>query len=303
MPDAAIVVVNFGSHRLLDRNLAGVGSTARVVVVDNFSDAGERVAVTSLARSRGWELVAMAGNPGFGAGVNAGVRHAVAGGARTLLVLNPDAIVDAATVRALAEHVSERPDELVSPRIVDSTGATWFAGSEIVLRTGYLQHLHGGPPGAEVQAWLSAACLAMSATAFDRLDGFDERYFLYWEDVDLSFRAAALGLGLVVRDDLSAVHDEGGTHGRSYEPSTPAKSALYYRWNARNRLVFAARNLPTRLLVGWLLATPAQSWQILLRGGRRQLVQSPRPLAAITAGSAAGIGVALRELLRRMVRR
>lgn len=298
-PRAAAVVVNYGSHRLLDRNLGGLSAAVRVVVVDNYSGAAERAAVTALAAERGWELVTPDANTGFGVGVNLGAARAAELGASALLLVNPDAVVDAATASALVEHVRAHPDDLVTPRIVDSAGVVWFAGSEIELRTGFLR-LPGASAETAVQPWLSAACLAVSTPLFDRLGGFATDYFLYWEDVDLSFRAAAAGATLVVRHDLTAVHDEGGTHDTS---AGPAKSPLYYRWNARNRLLFAARNLPTRLLLRWLLATPAQSWQILLRGGRRQLVQSPRPLLAIVRGSLGGIGVAVGELARRAAAR
>jgi hypothetical protein len=64
-------------------------------------------------------------------------------------------------------------------------------------------------------------------------------------------------------------------------------------------LLFAAQHLPTRSLVRWILLTPRESWQVLLRGGRRQLLHSPRPLIATVRGSLEGLGLALAELLRR----
>jgi hypothetical protein len=96
-----------------------------------------------------------------------------------------------------------------------------------------------------------------------------------------------------VRPDLVGRHDAGGTQGAR---RGRAKSARYYYFNARNRLRFAARHLPRRQLLRWLASTPRVSLEILLQGGRRQLLRSPVPLLAVTAGAAAGVTHAVRTL-------
>nr|WP_269779365.1 glycosyltransferase [Propioniciclava soli] len=121
-----------------------------------------------------------------------------------------------------------------------------------------------------------------------------EDYFLYWEDVDFSRRAADAGFSLVLRSDLEVVHDEGGTHG--VQPSR-AKSPLYYFYNTRNRLLFGARVAPAARLT-FLAATPAESRRIFLRGGRRQLLTQPAGLASALRGSAAGVAAVVRARQR-----
>lgn len=295
-----VVVVNYGSSALLRQNLAAtgpLGPDVRVVVVDNHSTDEERAAVTALAAESGWDLVALPDNRGFGAASNAGFARARALGCTTFCCLNPDASATPEVLDELRRASLADPLAVIAPRIVDSGGATVFAGSTLGLRDGRTGAAHSparsrGP----VEDWLTGACLVVSAEMLDRIGGYDEDYFLYWEDVDLSHRALAAGGTLVVRSDLVAVHDEGGTQ---EERTGDAKSELYYRYNARNRLVFAARNLPRRQVLGWLLRTPRVSWEILLRGGRRQLVQSPRPLLAVTRGTLQGVGIALVALVRR----
>jgi GT2 family glycosyltransferase len=288
----AVAVVNYGSHELLRRHLPAASALpdARIVVVDNFSTDAERAAVTALAAERDWELVTLPDNGGFARGVNASAARARELGACAVLLLNPDAQISPQAITELGDHLRRDPKAVVTPRIVDSSGVTVFDGSELDVRTGRLAR-HAGPHAVP---WLTAACLAIHLELFDRLGGMDESYFLYWEDVDFSYRAAAAGAQLVVRADLVAVHDEGGTQGRSGR----AKSAGYYRYNARNRLRFAASNLTRAEVLRWLLHTPAESTQILLRGGRRQLIESPRPLVAILRGSLEGIGLALWALVR-----
>jgi N-acetylglucosaminyl-diphospho-decaprenol L-rhamnosyltransferase len=265
-----------------------------VIVVDNLSDAGERAQVTRLAGRRGWELVAMPDNRGFGAAVNAGAARAETLGCSSLLLLNPDAVITTDAVAALREQCEREPMTMVSPRIADSTGRIVFQGTELLLANGQMRGLGRKParpdPNERALLWLTGACIAMSVDLFRRIGGYDESYFLYWEDVELSYRAAKLGARLVVRDDLLAVHDEGGT--QSSEQGQ-AKSMTYYRYNCRNRLLFGARHLSRRDLLRWILLTPSASWEILTRGGRRQLVHSPRPVAAALRGSLEGLWLAL----------
>ena len=294
-----VVVVNYGSSGLLRRNLAAVGPlgpAVRVVVVDNFSTPEERRSVEAVAAEHGWELVALPDNAGFGVASNAGIARARELGCSTFCCLNPDASVEPAVLDALRVASSADPLAVIAPRIVDSSGRTVFAGSTLGLTDGRTGAATGSARSrGPVEDWLTGACLVISAEMVDRTGGFAEDYFLYWEDVDLSHRALAAGGSLVVRSDLTAVHDEGGTQ---EERRGPAKSVLYYRYNCRNRLLFAARNLDRRQILAWLLRTPVVSWEILLRGGRRQLLQSPRPLLAALQGSAAGVLIALAALVR-----
>lgn len=288
-----IVVVNFASHALLEDlvplDLAAI--PARVVLVDSFSSSAERSAADALARRAGWEFVALDTNAGFGAGCNAGAAAAKASGCTSYLLLNPDARIDAAAARALLAHSATEPMTLLSPVILRPDGSTWFRGGRICARTG---DLAAGdiPARGQQTSYLTGACLVAHGDLWSRLRGFDDDYFLYWEDVDLSYRCVRDGGRLAVRSDLTAVHAVGGTQ------AGDGKSVLYYYSNCRGRLLFASKHLPRRALLRWLVHTPRSSWAILLRGGRRQLVHSPAPLWATLRGSLAGAGRAVRALAR-----
>ena len=305
-----IVVVNYGSAALIERNLGSVdlaGLPVRVVVVDNFSTVGAREEIAGVTAAHGWQLVALPRNGGFAAGVNAGIEAARAHGCRTFLLLNPDAVVAADVIEELRRHSLREPAALISPRVVDPAGNVYFAGARVFLDSG---RIRGGrsdapptaAPGRRARAasgpaheWVSGACVVVHDDLLQRIGPLDERYFLYWEDVDLSVRCVAAGGTLVVREDLTAVHDAGGTQGPT---RGEAKSALYYYFNCRNRLLFAALLLPRRQLLRWMWATPAVSREILLRGGRRQLLHRPSLAWAAVRGSAAGLRTAAAALLR-----
>jgi GT2 family glycosyltransferase len=300
--DLAVVVVNFGSSSLLRRNLAPLARSlidATIVVVDNFSTAEERAAVRALGAAEGWTVDLAEGNRGFGAGMNRGVEVAGRLGARFFLLLNPDAVLAAADVDALLRRVRRRPDALVAPRIVRPDGSLWSEGDDLYLDDGRIRAVRrrGDHPEAPVRPWLSGACLLLSEELWRRVGGFDERYFLYWEDVDLSWRVVAAGGELEICDDASATHDEGGTQGTRRRFAEGSKSNTYYYYNVRNRLLFGAIHLTDDELRRWLRVTRRVSREILLQGGRRQFLVHPLgPLSAMRRGMRDGRRVAAGRL-------
>ena len=289
-----IVVVSYGSAELLRVHLASVDRAAMrtvtaVVVVDNLRSAPAQDEVHRCADEHGWNLVTNSTNQGFGAAANQGVDRALALGCTAVVLLNPDADADGELLDALAEEIAHSPRSLVSPRIVRPDGRPWFSGGGMDLRRGWtLNRVQPAEPRSD--GWLTGACLAASADLWRDLGGFDEDYFLYWEDVDLSYRCTRAGGTLLVRGDLEAVHDVGGTQGAE-------KSAVYYRYNCRNRLLFAAKHMPRSTVCRWLAYTPAYARRVLLRGGRRQLVRSPGLVWAAVRGSCLGAARAARAAL------
>ena len=291
----ALVVVSYGSHAMLAENLpAGTVAAleAEVVVVDNFSTQAERVAVTDLAADRGWVLETPTQNLGFGSGMNLGVRRALSGGADVVVLLNPDLRAPAETIAALARAVRADPHLVASPRVLHPDGSVWFAGGEVRVEEG--RTVTVGADAGSPHGWLSGACLAIGAEQWRATGGFDEDYFLYWEDVDLSWRARAAGGHLAVLQDLDVVHDVGGTQGSG-------KSTTYLHYNARNRLVFAAQHLGPRDRRRWVAASIGYARLLLRRAGygRRDLVRAGRAVLAVLSGTLSGIGYLVRHRPRR----
>lgn len=298
-PRLGVVVVNYGSHQLLEENLAPLSREipgAVVVVVDNFTSSAERDAVRRVAQGHGWMLLQPDRNLGFGAGVNVGAARALELGATELLLLNPDASLDATSVHALLAAVRADPRTVVAPRVLRPDGSVWFAGSDLLLADGRMRATrHRDPQGGErLEPWLSGACLILSAGLWLEVGGFDEDYFLYWEDVDLSHRVLLAGGRLVLEESATARHAEGGTQAprRNVAGGAEAKSDAYFYYNIRNRLLYAAKHLSDEDLRNWLRSTPSANWQVLLRGGgRRPLLRSPGPMLAALRGTRDGLHI------------
>lgn len=282
-----IVVVNYASTALLAQNVVRVQTEspeANVVVVDNLSTQEERERIRGLSARQGWTLIEARSNSGFGAGVNAGVQHALAAGATDLLLLNPDAWIPRPALLRLAEAVEPNRRSMAAPVILTSSGKTWFDGNDLYLADGRMRR-HASRmqhPGAGVQAWLTGACLWITRETWEATGEFDESYFLYWEDVDYSARAARADCELIVVPDAIAVHDEGGT--QSSGGRSEAKSNIYYYYNIRNRLLFAARNLDADTVTRWRSKDLEHARLVLLRGGRRQFLRPWGPIVAATRG-------------------
>ena len=294
-----IVVVNYRSHALVDENFSALDIDQDIigglVLVDNFSSLEEQAAAADLCERLGWEFVPRSTNDGFATACNEGIWAAHRRGASSVLLVNPDAQVSPELVDGVGRQLAHEPTTLISPLVVTSEGTPYFRGARVDLRDGHMRRWTGLEESRQPdyldaswpdRPWLTGACLGFTVALWDMAGGLDERYFLYWEDVDFSQRCVKAGARLCLRSDLVAVHDEGGTHG---EQGSRARSTTYYYYNCRNRLVYAASHLSRAEGWRWVWSTPRESWQILLRGGRRQLLQSPAPLVATLRGSFAGL--------------
>ena len=159
-----------------------------------------------------------------------------------LLLLNPDAVLDRKAVLSLLARAEREPRSLVAPVLTDSEGRVVADRAVVCLADWSMRSPRSSkpiPPGG-THPWLSGACLALSTRLFETVGGFDERYFLYWEDVDFSRRVVSSGGALVLAREAVAVHDEGGTQRDGDADAGPAKSDAYYYYNIRNRLLYAA---------------------------------------------------------------
>jgi GT2 family glycosyltransferase len=301
MPDEralAIVVVNYGSSALLEQNLVPTSRAlhdAAVYIVDNFTTDEEARRVGELAEREGWIALLQNGNLGFGGGVNRGVEAARADGRTLFLLLYPDASIGAEATHRLLDEVDVDEPVVAAPLVEDGAGRVWSAGHVLDLRDGAT---HGRAwaqrhPDADVRRWLTGAALMINDAAWTSVDGFDEAYFLYWEDVDFSLRIEDAGGRLVLVEQAKAIHDEGGTQGIG-DPDVHAKSPLYYYYNIRNRMLLAQKLLDAETVRRWDAGSVTAAREVLLRGGKRQLLRPWRPLSAVWRGWRDGRRIARR---------
>lgn len=149
---------------------------------------------------------------GFGANHNAAFRLCQR---RTFCVLNPDIRLAANPFPALIEELEHDRTGVVAPRIADPSGRTEdsarrFPTLQILVekalgRTGALDYEMGPAPFSP--DWVAGMFMLFAHDAFRAVGGFDERYFLYYEDVDICARLRAADYDVRLVPAASAVHD------------------------------------------------------------------------------------------------
>jgi GT2 family glycosyltransferase len=178
-----------------------------ILLVDNGSadDSLERFRRTFAGRSEPAVTVFETGaNLGFAAGMNTGIRHALAQGARSVLLLNNDTLVDGEMLRHLAGALAVEPAVgLAGPAIYyhAAPGRVWRAADNehpwlpIPLRVP--DRVVTAPDGAPFPAdYITACAMLVRAEVFRHIGYLDEQYFMYFEDADFCRRARAAGFGI-----------------------------------------------------------------------------------------------------------
>lgn len=224
----------------------------QIVVVDDHSPEPfpETPGVAVVRRDR---------NGGFGSAVNSGValvEHEL------LLVMNSDVTIPERFIDRLVSAAEPWLPAVVSPYVVDGTGHDASAGRHFPTTSQqvvewctplarwrpYLREAVGhdtrvGPGHDTVVDWAFGACLLLSTADFRAVGGFDERFFMNAEEVDLQRRLRERGLPTIVLGGVSVVHEGGASSDPALRRAWLVDARLRYadKWGGRRRLVMALR--------------------------------------------------------------
>lgn len=227
------VTVSYGSESELQPLIASArAATARalaIVVADNHPDGTAR----AVSEAAGARYLPLPENPGYGTAIN----RAVAGlppGLDWIVVSNPDMRWHEGAIDVLIDAAASDPAiAIAGPAILNEDGSVYPSARAIPsLRTGVGHALFANiwlhnpwtrayrrdeddSPEERDAGWLSGAGFLIRRDAFLALHGFDEGYFMYFEDVDLGYRAGLAGWRNRYVPTAAAVH--GGGHSTSTE--------------------------------------------------------------------------------------
>ena len=264
-PRLSVIVVTYDSAaavaHCMPRVVEQLAPGDELLVVDNASRDGTLDAVRTAAP--GASVLAQADNLGFAAGANAG---AAAAGGDLLLFLNPDAEPAPGFVEAIRRPARDDRGWAAWMGLVTMDGGTRINTSGGIIHftgiawSGEAQRpVAAAPPGPAEVPFLSGTCLAMPRSAWERLGGFPEAFFMYCEDVDVSLRARLAGGRLGVEPAARVDHE--------YDF---AKGAEKWRRLERNRWAVLLRDYPGSVLAALapaLLATEIALLAIAAAGG------------------------------------
>jgi N-acetylglucosaminyl-diphospho-decaprenol L-rhamnosyltransferase len=205
-------VVSHGQRVVVRQLLADldehVRTPFRLVLTENISEKGN---ISPGEYRFPMEMIVNTERKGFGANHNAAFAKSKAD---FFCVLNPDIRMAADPFPALLEFMQSPAIAVVSPSILDPTGRVEDHARHFptVLELG--RKAIGMAPRESISGrhdvhfpdWISGAFMLFRAEAFSRVGGFDERYFLYYEDVDICARLRDRGLEVAVCPQVSVVH-------------------------------------------------------------------------------------------------
>jgi GT2 family glycosyltransferase len=204
------VVVSFNSRAQLSQLLASDAVRAafsRILVVDNASSDDS----AALAESHGATVIRRAKNDGLAVGLNDGLR---ASSSEFVALLNPDVQFDDSELpRRLVSNFDAADVGLVAPQLVLPDGSVQDSArvvpgpAQLALRrlTG-LDHGAISAHGVTDVPWVVLAFVIVRRVAWDDVGGFDEKFFLYFEDVDFCVRLWRSGWRVRFDTSVSALH-------------------------------------------------------------------------------------------------
>jgi N-acetylglucosaminyl-diphospho-decaprenol L-rhamnosyltransferase len=261
----AAVVVNYEAGELLtvcvqsllaDDAAGTSGMAPEIVVVDNGSTDGSVAAL--LAAVPGVRVVTPGRNLGYAAAANVGIAATTA---PVVAVCNPDLDVLPGTAAAmLARLDAERDLAALGPRIENPDGSIYPSARRdpgigdaighalfgLVLPrnrfTRRYRQLDVDPARARDVDWVSGAMIFLRRSALTSVGGWDERYFMYMEDVDLCWRLRRLGWRVAYEPAGRATHVQGASTARTpYRMIAEHHRSAYRfaerRWRGARRLL------------------------------------------------------------------
>ncbi|MGV1034584.1 MAG: glycosyltransferase family 2 protein [Microbacteriaceae bacterium] len=263
----ALLLVSYGSGDEIAACLTSLKNSTvqpkRVLVADNLGD--EALAKQLKPWAKQIELHTYPDNPGYGGAINRLMRTVPSGEVDWLLVVNPDVVFEPDALERLVAGADSSGVGSAGPRILDENRSVYPSARQVPsIGTGighalfgkawpsnpwtarYLNRVSLDRPSAV--GWLSGACVLVRTEAFASIGGFDESFFMYFEDVDLGYRLGLEGWeNRYVPDAI--VHHSGGH-------STKTRSAQMRAAHHRSAEQFLKHRYPGPLgaLIRWPLA-------------------------------------------------
>jgi len=228
LPTISLVFVNYNSSAYLAKAIESIASHEdsvdyEVIIVNN--DVQEKQSIAVLQEKYKAKLIETGDNIGFAGGVNRGV--SIAAGS-VIGLLNPDTLWTQKQLEKIQSRLDQE-DCLIGISLFDGEGKRekYGFGKKVHFWQLIKNHLFETPApikGKNQVDWVSGGALFFRRSTFESLAGFDERYFLYYEDVDFCERARRNGRAAYVYEDLRITHFRGKS-----QKSPKKQKKEYYR--------------------------------------------------------------------------
>lgn len=284
--DLSIIIINWNSKTYLKECLKSLAGSANnleceILVIDNASHDGSALMVAE--EFPHVTFIQSERNLGFSGGNNRAVRQARGG---LFLFLNPDTVVEGDALVKLVQTLRRLPDAgIVGARLLNGNRTLqtsciqsfptvvnqvlncellrrWFPRSSLWGMAALFSEAREPVP---VEA-VSGACLMIKRELFEHLGGFDERYFMYSEDIDLAFKIHQAGYKCYYVPGATVIHHGGGSSQNAHSAfSNVMIRESVYRFMRLHRGHFAARCFRLAIGISALLRLPVAMAICLVR--------------------------------------
>jgi GT2 family glycosyltransferase len=289
--ELSFITVNYRTPELIDRLVRSINEFPpplpyEIIVVDNNSDDGSAESIPK--NNPDVTFIPLEKNIGFGSGNNRASRAAKG---RILILINSDCELWEESFGKAVEFMDENPDVgIVGLRVITPEGkleqsARGFpaASTGLIGRSTFLGRLaqkFGKSGGKGITGrnlmvdpsrtepydvdWVSGTIMLIRRDLWDRIGGFDEDYFMYWEDADLCWRAKQAGYRTIYYPGSSVVHRPGSSAKRDPAPAI--------RWFHQSAYIYLCKNISPgpSLLRGFAWCALNARCSILVARARRK---------------------------------
>jgi GT2 family glycosyltransferase len=280
----SLILVNYNGADILPDCLNSIDKfipqhNCEIIIVDNASQDGSVELVAN--KFPHIKLIKLSENRGFGAGNNAGANIATG---EFLLLLNTDTILTENILPHLMELMHNQPQiGIIGPKLLNADGSLQISFAHTISIQGeyQTQKLHEAAKNPsqlqiieqkyqhiqEVDVVVGAAFLIRSSL-FHTLGGFDEKFFMYFEESDLCQRARNQGYKIIYTPEVSLIHLKGHSTQKTASPMAMEyrRSQIYYYYKHRHWIeqILMRAYLFCKFLLEWLKTGNPHSRKILL---------------------------------------
>lgn len=208
------------------------------VVVDNFSEDKSVEYLKKGIQTNKFKNVFLyqnSKNAGFGGGCNFGAKHAKGD---YLLFLNNDTKVLDNGILGMIDFLNSRPtvgiiggkmeNENMTPQASTGRFYTFFNAILMIFSMQRLGLVYNSPKNITKTDWVSGSSLMIRKALFDKIGGFDEKIFMYMEDVELCFRAKKAGFSTYYYPFVKIIHAGQGSSNRTFAIINIYKGLIYF---------------------------------------------------------------------------
>ncbi|QQG40434.1 MAG: glycosyltransferase family 2 protein [Candidatus Levyibacteriota bacterium] len=210
-----------------------------IIVVDNASTDGSAEAISN------FQLIKNKENVGFSKGCNVGAKAAKG---EYVLFLNSDTEVNDRGLLRMVKYLKQHQDVgILGGRLLNENGSAQLSAGRFYTLLNIFIMLFGGERFGFLRSspieicevdWVMGASLMIKKELFDKLNGFDENFFMYIEDMELCYRVKKMGYKVVFYPDVQIIHKKLGSSNRTFAVIYIYKGILYFYKKHKNYLSY-----------------------------------------------------------------